>query len=289
MIFDISGQVLGGPMNAKGTVSVEKERDAFAVVVKAAKFPYSVFEKPMPFEKMTADVKGARDTIQFDIRAALLGGSFSLKGKLDESRTPNPHQGELRLESVNLQKFARIYSPESSTQGDITGHFRFTGRQDDWKALKGEGAAIILNGNLYSVPVLGPLTPLLDNFLPGKIKDYNVATEANCTFQVSDGRIKTTNFEALTSLFKLASSGSIHFIQDEVDLTAQVRMRGLPGIVLRPFSELLEYRGTGTVKDTKWTPAILNPAQRNETQPTKTPANRRLSLPLFNKSESKRP
>lgn len=289
LAFDIQGKVLGGTMNAKGTVSVEKERDAFAVVVKAAKFPYTVFDKAMPFEKLTADVKGAGDNIQFDIRSALLGGSFSLKGKLDESRVPNPHQGELRLDSVSLQKFARIYSPESSTQGDITGHFRFTGKQDDWQALSGEGAAIILNGNLYSVPILGPLTPLLDTMLPGKIRDYNVATEANCTFQVENGLIKTKNFEALTSLFKLASSGSINFIKDEVDLTAQVRVRGLPGIVFRPFSELLEYRGKGTVKDTQWSPAILNAGQREGTQPSKTPANRKLSLPLFNKQENKRP
>jgi hypothetical protein len=35
-----------------------------------------------------------------------------------------------------------------------------------------------------------------------------------------------------------------------------VRVRGLPGIVLRPVSELLEYKATGTVGNPVWK---LNP------------------------------
>lgn len=289
--FDISGRLHGAPMSARGSLWLVDERDEFSVAVKAGKFPYEVFGKAVPFESVAADVSGKDSVIRFDAKAALLGGSFSLKGALDDSRAPHPYQGELRLDNVSFQRFSQIYSKSSDTQGDITGHFRFQGRMDDWMALKGEGAAIILNGNLYSVPILGPLTPLLDNVLPGKIKDYNVATEANCTFQVADGHVTTSDFEALTSLFKLASSGGINFIEDQVDLTAQVRVRGLPGIVFRPFSELLEFRGEGTVKDTKWTPSILKAGQRERgtSEDDKSAPARRLTLPLFNRSENKKP
>ncbi len=287
--FDINGRVHGGAMNAKGGVWIIEGRDDFNVAVKAARFPYRVFDKPAPFEKVTADVSGKGGTIRFDTRAALLGGSFSIKGTLDESRDPMPYTGEMRLENVSLQRLSQLYSKDSATQGDVTGHFRFEGRQDDWKALKGEGAAIILNGNLYSVPILGPLTPLLDSVLPGKIKDYNVATEANCTFQVAGGLVTTSNFEALTNLFKLASSGSINFIEDKVDLTAQVRVRGLPGIVFRPFSELLEYRGEGSIKNTQWSPSILKGTQRETESSPKAAPSRRLTLPLFNRGEAGKP
>ncbi|HCN30798.1 MAG TPA: hypothetical protein DIT64_19165, partial [Verrucomicrobiales bacterium] len=132
-------------------------------------------------------------------------------------------------------------------------------------------------------------TPLLDSVLPGKIKDYNVATEANCTFQVAGGLVTTSNFEALTNLFKLASSGSINFIEDKVDLTAQVRVRGLPGIVFRPFSELLEYRGEGSIKNTQWSPSILKGTQRETESSPKAAPSRRLTLPLFNRGEARKP
>jgi hypothetical protein len=111
---------------------------------------------------------------------------------------------------------------------------------------------IILNGNLYALPVLGPLTPLIGALLPGNIKNYNVAREANCNFQVADGFVVTQDFEALTGAFRLVAQGNIDFIKDDIDFTAQARMRGLPGLVLRPVSELLEFRGEGPMGKPRW-------------------------------------
>lgn len=289
--FDVRGRVHGDAMNARGQVSVQPENDAFAVEVKAGRFPREVFGRNVPFENVTAKVSGVDETTNFDVKARLLGGSFDLKGRLQDTAPPRSYRGEMRLDGVSFQRFAQIYSKTAETEGDLTGHFRFEGREDNWKALQGEGAAIILNGNLYAVPILGPLTPLLDNLLPGKIKDYNVATEANCTFRVADGFVTTDNFEALTGVFKLASSGRINFIDDAVDLTTQVRVRGLPGIVLRPFSELFEFRGEGTVKDTRWTPSLLKGVPRDKEAGETPKASPSLRLPLpsfFNRSESRK-
>lgn len=265
MRFDIRGSAFGEPMNAKGTVDLLPGNNDFSVIVKAGEFPYEIFGKKVPFTAMNADVASTGSTTRFDIRSSLLGGAFSLKGTLDESRTPQPYAGELRLEGVSFQRFASLYSKVNDTEGDITGHFRFAGRLNDWLSLKGGGAAIIVNGNLYAVPILGPLTPLLGSILPGQIKGYNVAKEANCTFEVADGYVMTENFEALTSVFKIALGGKIDFIRDAVDLNAQVRIRGLPGLVFMPFSELLEYRGEGSIKDTEWNARILKGTQNKTT------------------------
>lgn len=256
--FDISGRLFGDALNAKGTVDLEPGNNDFSVVVKAGKFPYEIFSKDVPFNGVTANVSSKGSSTAFDIRSALMGGSFSLKGSLDERTQPQPYQGELRVDGVSFQRFSQVYSKPSDTEGDITGHFRFAGRMNDWMALKGGGAAYIVNGNLYSVPILGPLTPLLGAVLPNQIKGYNVAKEGNCTFEVADGYIMTKNFEALTSVFKIALSGKVDFIRDNVDLTAQVRVRGLPGLVFLPFSELLEYRGTGSVSNPQWKSNLLS-------------------------------
>lgn len=255
--FDIDGRLFGEPMNAKGNVDLAPGTNDFSVVVNAGRFPYEVFSKDMPFDDVIANVASKGSITSFDIKSALLGGRFSLKGTLDERKQPQPYQGELRLDNVSLPLFSQIYAKNNDTEGDITGHFRFEGKMNDWMALKGGGAAIIVNGNLYTVPILGPLTPLLGSVLPKTIKGYNVAKEANCTFEVADGFVVTKNFEALTSVFKMALNGRIDFIRDDVDLTAQVRIRGLPGLVFLPFSELLEYRGTGPINSTKWSSNLL--------------------------------
>lgn len=296
MKFDIRGRLFGEALSAKGSVDVSPGTNDFDVVVKAGEFPYEIFGKKVPFEKLTADVSSKGGTTAFDIDSSLMGGTFSLKGKMDETKLPQPYSGELRVDGVSFQRFAQVYSKTNDTEGDITGHFRFAGRQNDWMALKGGGAAIIVNGNLYAIPILGPLTPILGSVLPGQIKGYNLAKEANCTFEVADGYVVTENFEALTSVFKIAMGGKIDFIRDAVDLTAQVRIRGLPGLVFLPFSELLEYRGTGSISDTNWKSNLLSSNKKATDRAPPSAANMQAaekiageSLPTPKKEEPKRP
>jgi hypothetical protein len=99
---------------------------------------------------------------------------------------------------------------------------------------------------------------LLAGFLPSPIKGFNVAKEATCTFKVEDGFVYTDNLEALTAAFRLVAKGNANFIKDEVEFDAQARIRGLPGIVLRPVSELLEYQARGTIGDPAWKPRLFN-------------------------------
>ncbi|MEN3941382.1 AsmA-like C-terminal region-containing protein [Prosthecobacter sp. SYSU 5D2] len=264
MSFDIRGTLFGKAMSAKGNVDLEPGTNDFTVQVKAGQFPYELFGKKVPFDQVTADVSSRGSDTSFDIRSSLLGGAFSLKGMVNERSNPQPYEGELRVDGVSFPRFVQIYSKTNETEGDITGHFKFAGRMNDWMALKGGGVGIILNGNLYEVPILGPLTPLLGSLLPGQIKGYNVAKEANCTFEVADGFVISKNFEALTSVFKIALDGRVDFIRDAVDLSAQVRVRGLPGLVLRPFSELLEYHGTGSISDTQWKSQLLSGNRKTE-------------------------
>jgi hypothetical protein len=99
------------------------------------------------------------------------------------------------------------------------------------------------------------------------------------------------NFEALTNAFKILLDGRIDFLRDQIDMNAQVRVRGLPGIVLLPFSELLEYRGTGSVTDTKWEPKLLRgvgqtmrEANRPASANAPTPAAQEPVLPRLKKA-----
>jgi hypothetical protein len=101
------------------------------------------------------------------------------------------------------------------------------------------------------------LAPVLGTILPKKIAGYNIAKEADCTFSVADGFLVTKDFEALTSTFKILLDGSIDFINDQLDMNAQVRVRGLPGLVFLPFSELLQHKGTGDTSNPKWEASLL--------------------------------
>ncbi|MBK8093019.1 MAG: hypothetical protein IPK32_13785 [Verrucomicrobiaceae bacterium] len=271
VLFDVQGGAFGRPFRATGRTDARADVNDWSVNVDAGLFPYEVLSKTLDFTGVHAEVDKKGSHIAYDVKSTVLGGGMTLKGTLDESRTPNPYAGELRLDAMNFSQFAKTYSRNDDTsQGDLSGHFKFTGRMDDWPALKGGGSLIIVNGNLMSVPILGPLTPLIGAILPKPIAGYNIAKEADCTFEIADGFFRTRDLEALTTSFRVTSRGDVNFIRDEIDFDAEVRVRGLLGIPLMLVSELFAFHGTGTVADSKWTPKLLGSGAK--TAPVGAPA-----------------
>ncbi|WP_395737911.1 hypothetical protein [Prosthecobacter sp.] len=264
--FDFSGRLFGDTLNAKGAVNLTPGVRGYDVEVRAGRFPYSVFGRKLPFEDVRAEVRNREGIARIDVAADVLGGDMTLRGNLNDNREPSTYDGELRMNALSFQRFAQVYSPGNESVGDISGHFKFTGRMNDWKALKGGGALIIVNGNLLALPVLGPLTPIIGAFLPTKIKGYNVAKRADCTFEVADGFIVSENVEAESSAFRIFSRGNVDFIRDDIDFNAEVRLRGL-GILLFPVTQLLAYKGSGTIGDTKWSPRIFGGGNKDERKP----------------------
>ncbi len=258
LTYDVTGSLFNKPMSAKGTANLGPTANDYTVSFKAGLFPYEVFGKPLPFLEMNTQVVCKRGLADFDVKAKIFDGSFSMKGTIDDNKQPQSYKGELRLDAVSFLKFAHVYSPENETEGDLTGHVVFTGKLGNWRSLKGQGALVLLNGNLYAVPILGPLTPLLGALLPRPIKGYNIAKEADATFTIADGFAETQDLEALTAVFRLVVKGKVDFIEDRIQFHAQSKFRGLPGLVLFPVSTILEYTGEGTVGDPVWRPRYFS-------------------------------
>jgi hypothetical protein len=239
----------------------------------------------LAFRKGRADLKNREGIVAFDATATLMSGEFTAKGEVDTRTNPLGFQGALGVNALSFKEFSRTYTPDYETEGDLTGHVNFNGKFGDWTTLRGDGVAIIVNGNLYAVPILGPLTPLLGGFLPSPIKGYNVAKEANCTFTIQNGFVFTEDLEALTTAFRLVARGNANFIKDEVEFDAQARIRGLPGLVLRPVSELLEYQARGTISEPAWKPRLLNFGSRATTEAEKPEVG---EMPVEETEEKKR-
>lgn len=258
LTYSVSGSVFGEPMECKGAADLRPEANDYTVNFRAGKFPYEIFGKPVPFNNLRTNVVCKAGIANFETQADMLDGRFRLKGRVDDNKKPMAYSGEIRIDAVSFTKFARIYSPKDDTEGDLTGILKFDGRFGDWRSLKGSGSLTMLNGNLYAVPILGPLTPLLGAVLPRPIKGYNVAKEADCTFTIADGFVTTEDLEALTAVFRLVSKGKVDFLEDRIQFEAQAKFRGLPGLVFLPVSEILEYVGEGSVGDPLWRPRYFS-------------------------------
>jgi hypothetical protein len=258
LTYNVSGGIFGRDMICKGDSRLGDGPGDYTVDFKAGSFPHSIFAKMLPFEKVSAKVNCRKGLGDFDVRASALDGDCLLRGKFDDRRESVSYSADLRINSINFRKFARVYSPEYETDGDITAHAEFTGKLGDWKSLKGKGAIVILNGNLYAVPILGPLTPLLGALLPTPISGFNVAKEADATFTLGDGFARTNDLVASTKVFQITSKGQIDYLEDRIQFHAQVKFGKILGLVLFPVSKILEYTAEGTVGDPRWRPRFFS-------------------------------
>ncbi len=258
LTYDVRGGAFGKDMTCKGDVVLGDDANDYTVDLRAGSFPYLVFSKHLPFQKVRATVQCRKGLADFSVKANLFEGDFELRGKMDNRKQLQTYTGDLRINAVSFKKFAQVYSPGFDTEGDFTGHAEFTGVFGDWKKLKGKGALVILNSNLYAVPILGPLTQLIGGVLPSPIKGFNVAKEADATFTIADGFVTTQDLVASTKVFTIAANGKIDFLEDRIDFHAQVKFGKILGLVLFPVSKILEYTGEGSVGDPVWRPRFFS-------------------------------
>jgi hypothetical protein len=114
---------------------------------------------------------------------------------------------------------------------------------------------LIKNGNILAMPILGPLSLLLNEMIPGF--GYQSARRATADFSVNQGVINTRNLLIEGSGFSMIGNGDIYYLEDRMNMNIRLNAQGLPGVVLFPVSKILEYESVGSAKHPKWRPKIL--------------------------------
>src|SRR5205085_5779116 len=107
----------------------------------------------------------------------------------------------------------------------------------------------VTNGDVFAIPIFGPLSGIIGAILPGT--GYSVAHKANASFTIKDGIIHSDDFEAAGKLFSMLGHGDIHFLDDKLDFEVRMDMHGA-GFLLAPVYKLFEYVGEGSLKKPDW-------------------------------------
>ncbi|CAN5419149.1 hypothetical protein BH23VER1_BH23VER1_32170 [soil metagenome] len=221
-----------------------------------------LFGKEVPITGARISCKVIDQTMDLEVDGHLFGGSLRAEagfGGIGSSPEDPPatYQANIGINDVPFKSLADIYSENDETEGNLDAHFAFQGELGDPYSVTGRGSATIVRGNLYSIPLFGPLSKLVSLAMPESGVGYSVAREATATFRVGSGVIRCEDFEALTPAFRLKSSGIIDYRHDRLDLRARLNARGAPGIILFPVSKLFEYKADGTLADPNWRSAAL--------------------------------
>jgi AsmA-like C-terminal region len=216
---------------------------------------YVFLGKTLSFDRVSGRLLYTNDRLQItDLRGVLLGGTLRGNADISLARNDPRYRARVSVSELNFPSLTDLYFNYKTAQGVLNGTYDFTGLGTDWRTMRGDGKVEVSNGNVFAIPIFGPLSGILNAIVPGS--GYSIARNATANFKVEKGIIHTDDFEAAAALFSMLGHGDIHFLEDKLDFSMRLNMKG-PGVLLTPVYKLFEYAGTGSLKKPDWRPAVL--------------------------------
>ena len=167
----------------------------------------------------------------------------------------NSYGASVHLEDVDFQTLAKLYFDYDESSGMLTADYAFRAIGGNDRAMTGKGNLRIKNGKVLAMPILGPLSLLLNEVIPGF--GYQTARNASSDFTVANGVINTRNLLIQGTGFNMIGHGDIYYLDDRMNMNIRLNAQGLPGVALFLVSKALEYESVGSAKHPKWRPKIL--------------------------------
>lgn len=164
-------------------------------------------------------------------------------------------QGELNWTRLSVPDLTATYGFHMKSGGKFTGRLDFSLTDGKVETLSGNGLIAVEKAELFSVPMFGPLTPVIGGVLNDERAGFQQAKHAFCTFTIRDGILSTEDFQTSTSSLNFTGDGSIDLKAHTLDMIMRMNARGLLGLLtlpLRPFSGLFQFHGTGPLKKAHW-------------------------------------
>ena len=216
-----------------------------------------------------------------NLQLKALGGSVA--GQI-EYASGDKLRGEINWTKLSIPDLTSTYGFQMKGGGNVTGRISFSLTANQVATMSGEGLLALENAELFSVPIFGPLTPLIGTVLSDDKAGTQQARNAFCTFKIGSGILTTSDFQTSTSSLNFAGDGSVNMVNRTLDMTMRMNARGfLLGLItlpLRPFSGLFQFHGSGPFKDTKWeSMKFTNPPETQQELLMESPKARVIRIP----------
>jgi AsmA-like protein len=213
---------------------------------------YVFLGKTLPFRKINGRLLFTDDRLQIvDLRGGLFSGNVHGSADISLAHGDQHYRAILAVDGIDFPRLTDLYWGYKTAHGQLSGSYDFTGVGDNARLMQGSGKLNVTNGDVFAIPVFGPLSGILGAIIPGV--GYSIARDATASLTIKNGTIHTEDFEVAGRLFSMVGHGDIHFLDDKLDFDVRIDPKG-PGILLIPVYKLFEYKGEGSLKNPDWHP-----------------------------------
>ena len=149
----------------------------------ASGMDYVFLGKTLPFDRVSARLLFTNDRLQIsDVRADLLAGTLRGNADISLARNDPRYRATLSVSEINFPRLTDLYFNYKTAQGLLRGTYEFNGMGNDWRTMRGKGKVEVSNGDVFAIPIFGPLSGILNHIVPGS--GYSIAHKANAEFTV---------------------------------------------------------------------------------------------------------
>lgn len=230
----------------------DPQKNNFKVQLRAPEgLDYTLLKKNLTFQQVEGNVFIKKQELLVDIPdASLFGGKAAINATVSIVPGDGRYEAAVKLDSVDFNNLTKLYFDYTESQGKLSGDYHFTTITGDDYAMKGNGHMLIKDGSVYAMPIFGPLSILMNDVVPGL--GYQAANRATADFTVEKGAINTKNLSIQSAAFTMIGSGDIFYLEDRMNMSVRLNVRGIPGIIFFPVSKLFEYISDGSAKHPTW-------------------------------------
>src|SRR5207253_7551039 len=135
---------------------------------------YGFLGKTLPFDRVSGRLLFTNDRLQLaDLRGALLAGT--VRGNADISLAKNdPHyRANISVGEIDFPRLTDLYYNYQTAHGQLSCSYEFTGLGSDPRTMRGRGKVEVTNGDVFAIPIFGPLSGILNHIVPGS--GYSIA------------------------------------------------------------------------------------------------------------------
>lgn len=213
---------------------------------------YTFLDKVLPFDRIAGQLLFTDDRLQIlGLKGKLFSGDLAGSAEISLAKNDRRYSAKLEVEKADFPTLTDLYFKYKTSEGDLSGNFNFSGVGSDARFLKGNGLVRVSDGNVFAIPIFGPLSELVSKMFAGA--GYSVAHEARAPFSISEGVIHTDKLRVSGKLFAMVGHGDIDFLRNKLDFDIRIDAAG-PGALLTPLYQLFEYHGGGTLTKPIWRP-----------------------------------
>jgi AsmA-like protein len=214
---------------------------------------YVFLGKTLPFDRIKGRLLFTDDRLRLsDVQGELFSGTVQGTADISLARNDPHYHAALAVEKIEFPTLTDLYFKFHTARGRMSGTYEFDGLGDNARAMHGSGKIQVKEGDVFAIPIFGPLSELIAHIIPGT--GYSVAHNASADFTIKDGVAHTDNFKVSGDLFGMIGHGDVHFLDDKLDFDVRINADLPGGVVLAPVYKLFEYKGDGSLSKPNWHP-----------------------------------